>query len=96
VDPIAGHVPTAYSRPASGNLAADGRFLAAATLRERFESLGPDVVAYCGSGVNACHNALAMRVAGLPDPLLYEGSYSDWSRSGMPVATGDEPGTMPG
>jgi thiosulfate/3-mercaptopyruvate sulfurtransferase len=96
VDPIAGHVPTAVSRPVAGNLTADGRFLDAATLRARFERLGPDVVTYCGSGVTACHNALAMRLAGLPDPLLYEGSYSDWSRSGMPVATGDEPGAMPG
>ena len=50
------------------------------------------VVTACGSGINACHNALAMRVAGLPDPLLYPGSYSDWSRAGLPVATGDEPG----
>jgi len=49
----------------------------------------------CGSGVNACQLALAARVAGLPDPLLYPGSYSDWSRAGMPIATGDEPGTMP-
>jgi thiosulfate/3-mercaptopyruvate sulfurtransferase len=96
VDPVAGHVPTALSRPATANLAADGRFLDPATLRARFEHLGAEVVTYCGSGVNACHNALAMRVAGLPDPLLYEGSYSDWSRSGMPVATGDEPGAMPG
>ena len=47
---------------------------------------------YCGSGVTACQNALAMRVAGLPDPLLYAGSYSDWSRSGMPIATGPAPG----
>ena len=46
----------------------------------------------CGSGINACHDALAMRVAGLPDPLLYPGSYSDWSRAGLPVETGDEPG----
>ena len=45
--------------------------------------------------VNACHHVLAMRVAGLPDPLLYPGSYSDWSRSGLPVATGDEPGEVP-
>jgi thiosulfate/3-mercaptopyruvate sulfurtransferase len=49
-------------------------------------------VTACGSGINACLNALAMRVAGLPDPLLYPGSYSDWSRAGLPVATGDEPG----
>ena len=50
------------------------------------------MVTACGSGINACHNALAMRVAGLPDPLLYPGSYSDWSRAGLAVATGDDPG----
>jgi thiosulfate/3-mercaptopyruvate sulfurtransferase len=50
------------------------------------------VVVSCGSGVNACQLALAMRAAGLPDPLLYPGSYSDWSRAGMPIATGDAPG----
>lgn len=92
VDPVAGHIPTAVSRPTAGNLGADGTFLAPAELRARFETLGPDVVTSCGSGITACHNALAMRVAGLPDPLLYPGSYSDWSRAGRPVATGDEPG----
>ena len=96
VDAYAGHIPTAVSRPLAGNLGPDGRFLAPDDLRARFAGLGERVVTSCGSGVNACHNALAMRVAGLPDPLLYEGSYSDWTRSGMPVATGDEPGTMPG
>ena len=49
------------------------------------------LITSCGSGVNACHNALALRVAGLPDPLLYPGSYSDWSRAGSPVATGEDP-----
>jgi thiosulfate/3-mercaptopyruvate sulfurtransferase len=93
VDPVAGHIPGAISRPTAGNLAPDGRLLAAEALRRRFEDLGPEVVTSCGSGVTACHNALAMRVAGLPDPLLYSGSYSDWSTAGMPVATGDEPGT---
>ncbi len=53
------------------------------------------VVVSCGSGVNACQLALGMRAAGLPDPLLYPGSYSDWTQSGMPIATGDEPGTSP-
>ncbi len=53
------------------------------------------VVVSCGSGVNACQLALAMRAAGLPDPLLYPGSYSDWCRAGMPIATGDAPGSMP-
>ncbi len=95
IDPVAGHIPTALSRPTAGNLDASGRFRAAADLRDRFEALGNDVVVACGSGVNACHDALAMRVAGLPDPLLYPGSYSDWSRSGLPVATGDDPGEVP-
>ena len=56
--------------------------------------VGPVVVS-CGSGVNACQLALAMREAGLPDPLLYPGSYSDWTRSGMPIAVGAEPGQPP-
>ena len=49
----------------------------------------------CGSGVSACFNSLAMRIAGLPDPILYPGSYSDWSRNAMPIATGPEPGVVP-
>jgi thiosulfate/3-mercaptopyruvate sulfurtransferase len=101
IDPVAGHIPTALSRPTAGNIGPDGRLLPAEQLRARFEALGgPEapgegVVVACGSGVKACHNALAMRVAGLPDPLLYPGSYSDWSRSGLPVATGDDPGEVP-
>ena len=54
-----------------------------------------DVVVSCGSGTSALHHSLAMRVAGLPDPILYVGSYSDWTRSGEPVATGAEPGDPP-
>ncbi len=96
VDAVPGHIPTAVSRPLDGNLGPDGRFLGPAALGTRFEGLGDEVVTTCGSGVNACHNALAMRVAGRPAPLLYPGSYSDWARAGMPVATGDEPGAMPG
>jgi thiosulfate/3-mercaptopyruvate sulfurtransferase len=99
VDPVAGHIPTAVSAPTATFLGADGRFLAADALRARFESLGEGgerpVVVACGSGVNACQLALAMRAAGLPDPLLYPGSYSDWSRAGMPIATGDAPGLPP-
>ncbi len=53
------------------------------------------VVTSCGSGVSACHNALAMRAAGLPDPILYVGSYSDWTQSGLPIATGVDPGDPP-
>lgn len=100
IDPVAGHIPTARSAPTGGNLGPDGRFLPPAELRTRFEGLGCVVpngtVTSCGSGVSACHNALAMRIAGLTDPLLYPGSYSDWSRAGEPVATGPQPGDPPG
>jgi len=95
VDPVPGHIPTAISRPLADNLRADGRFRTPGELEARFTGLGSAVVHACGSGINACHNILATRVAGLPDPLLYEGSYSDWSRSGMPVVTGDAPGPWP-
>jgi thiosulfate/3-mercaptopyruvate sulfurtransferase len=98
IDPVAGHIPTAVSHPIAANLGPDGRFLAPVELETRLRSLGArerPVVTSCGSGVNACQTALALRVAGLPDPLLYEGSFSDWSRSGSPVATGDAPGPPP-
>jgi thiosulfate/3-mercaptopyruvate sulfurtransferase len=93
IDPVAGHIASAVNAPTAANLGADGRFLAPAELRRRYSELidGRPVVTYCGSGTTACHNSLAMRIAGLPDPILYVGSYSDWSRSGMPVVTGDEP-----
>jgi thiosulfate/3-mercaptopyruvate sulfurtransferase len=101
IDPVPGHIPTARSAPADGNVGADGRLLPAEVLAERFGSLGAageagPVVSSCGSGVTACFNNLAMRVAGLPEPLLYPGSYSDWSRAGMPTASGSEPGDPPG
>jgi thiosulfate/3-mercaptopyruvate sulfurtransferase len=100
IDPVAGHIPTAVSAPTGSFLEPDGRFRATSALATRFAVLGAarerPVVVACGSGVNACQLALAMRVAGLPDPLLYPGSYSDWSRTGMPIATGDAPGDAPG
>ena len=99
IDPIAGHIPTARSAPTGGNLGPDGHFLTAAELRARFEGLGcfapGGTVTSCGSGVSACHNALAMRIAGLPDPFLYPGSYSDWSRTGETVSVGADPGAPP-
>jgi thiosulfate/3-mercaptopyruvate sulfurtransferase len=99
VDPVPGHIPTAVSAPTASFLGPDGRFLAPEELAARFAALDAagarPVVVTCGSGVNACQLALAMRVAGLPDPLLYPGSYSDWSRAGMPIATGDAPGEPP-
>lgn len=99
VDRIPGHIPTAVNAPTGGNLDADGRFLSPDVLRARYADLGaadPDteVVTSCGSGVTACHNSLAMRLAGLPDPTLYVGSYSDWTQSDYPTATGEEPGDL--
>jgi thiosulfate/3-mercaptopyruvate sulfurtransferase len=92
IDPVAGHIPTARNAPYEGNLNEDLTFADAAELRHRFESLGAgdETVVYCGSGVTACHGILAMTVAGLPEPTLYPGSWSDWSTSRGPVATGDE------
>lgn len=96
VDPVAGHIPTAVNLPTTGHLGPDGRFLPPGMIAARFREAGvrdgtPTVV-HCGSGVNACHTLFALRLAGLPEATLYSGSYSDWSRSGMPVLTGDEPG----
>jgi thiosulfate/3-mercaptopyruvate sulfurtransferase len=97
VDLIPGHIPTAINAPTDANLGPDGRFLGPDELAGRFAALGAadagvEVVTSCGSGVTACHNSLAMRLAGLPDPMLYAGSYSDWTRSGLPIATGENPG----
>jgi thiosulfate/3-mercaptopyruvate sulfurtransferase len=95
IDPVAGHIPTARNLPTGGNLGPDGRFLSPDRLRERFAAVPEGdrtTVVHCGSGINACHTAFAMRLAGLPDPLLYPGSFSDWSRSGNEVVTGPEPG----
>lgn len=94
VDPRAGHIPGAVSAPWEANLAPDGRMLDPASLRRRFETLGADrrpTVVSCGSGVTACHLALAMKIAGLPRPTLYVGSFSDWSSSDRPVVEGADP-----
>ena len=100
IDAVPGHIPTATSAPGGGNLGADGRLLDPASLAARLHDLGADrtdvpVVTSCGSGVTACFTSLAMRVVGLPDPLLYPGSYSDWTRSGLPVVASPEPGEPP-
>jgi thiosulfate/3-mercaptopyruvate sulfurtransferase len=99
IDPVAGHIPTALNAPTEASLTAEGQFRERSELEALFGSLGIDerseVVTSCGSGTSACHHALAMRVAGLSDPILYVGSYSDWSRSGYPVATGADPGSPP-
>ncbi len=81
-----GRVGSATGSVAASNSSADGAAAGAAARQ---------VVVACGSGVNACQLALGLRAAGLPDPLLYPGSYSDWTQSGMPIATGPEPGDPP-
>jgi thiosulfate/3-mercaptopyruvate sulfurtransferase len=94
IDPVAGHVPGAVNQPFSANLAADGRFLPAPELerrwRERLNGVPPaDTIAMCGSGVTACHNLLAMEIAGLRGARLYAGSWSEWIRDPRrPVARG--------
>lgn len=81
MDPVAGHIPGARSAPISGNLLPDGRMLPAEDLRERFAGVGVtgevEVGAYCGSGVTAAHEVLALDRAGIP-AALYVGSWSEW------------------
>lgn len=95
VDPVAGHIPGAISIPAVKNVDGTGRFLPADDLEMRFTARGiqPDkrTAIYCGSGIQACHMALAMEVAevGVFDPAIYIGSWSDWiSDPERPIATG--------
>jgi len=95
VDPRAGHIPGALSTPTAANVGADGRFLPAAELRERFAAAGvadgTPVATYCGSGVTAAHNAVALALAGF-DPALYPGSWSEWSNHpDRTAATGGAP-----
>jgi thiosulfate/3-mercaptopyruvate sulfurtransferase len=95
VDPVAGHIPGAVSAPTAENMDPDGTFRSAAELAARFAALGAGsagsqstVGAYCGSGVTAAHEVLALALAGIP-AALYVGSWSNWiSDPARPVATG--------
>ena len=93
IDPRAGHIPGARSLPCRDNLDATGRFLPADELRARFAAVGvaadTTVVSYCGSGVTACHNLLALEHAGLGPGRLYPGSWSQYAHTDRPAATGD-------
>jgi thiosulfate/3-mercaptopyruvate sulfurtransferase len=85
IDPVAGHIPGAVNRPFQLNVDSNGLFLSNETLRNQFKALIGDkdpqqVVHMCGSGVTACHNLLAMEVAGLAGSKLYPGSWSEWIR----------------
>jgi len=98
IDPVAGHIPGAVSAPTADNVHPDGTFLAAADLTARFTALGaapppaprgpaPAVGVYCGSGVTAAHEVLALAIAGI-SAALYVGSWSDWiTDPARPVAT---------
>ena len=95
LDPVGGHIPGAVNRLFRLNLAADGRFKPADTLRSEWLALmaghAPEaLVMQCGSGVTACHNLLALHLAGLAGARLYPGSWSEWcAQPGAPIATGD-------
>lgn len=97
IDPRAGHIPGAHNFPFAERFTNDGHLLPPTTLRAQFEALLQDTppteaTFYCGSGVTACVNLLAMRHAGLPMGRLYVGSWSEWSRDpDRPAATGDTP-----
>ncbi len=92
IDPVGGHIPGARNRFFKDNLNADGRFKDAAQLKEEFAPLfasAPQAIMQCGSGVTACHNLLALEVAGLSGAALYPGSWSEWCADpARPVATG--------
>ena len=91
MDPVGGHIPGARNRFFRDNLDASGAFRPAAELRQQFLGIlagaePEQVVMYCGSGVTACHNLLAMELAGLPGARLYAGSWSEWCADpGRPV-----------
>jgi thiosulfate/3-mercaptopyruvate sulfurtransferase len=96
IDPVAGHIAGARSAPFADNLGQDGRFRPPAELRARFEerlagTAPARAITYCGSGVTACHDVLAMAHAGMPLPRLYTGSWSEWITDvSRPRATGEE------
>ncbi len=94
IDRVAGHIPGAMNLPYGDLIEADGRFLSLESIRQRFaDVLGEgdtrEWAVMCGSGVTACHLALAAAVVGRREPALYVGSWSEWIRDpNRPVATG--------
>jgi thiosulfate/3-mercaptopyruvate sulfurtransferase len=97
IDPRAGHIPGAVNLPHAGNLDESGRWRSPDALRRRFEEAGVEAegespIVYCGSGVTACHDLLALERAGLGPGRLFPGSWSQWSNDlDRPAATGPEP-----
>jgi thiosulfate/3-mercaptopyruvate sulfurtransferase len=95
MEKVAGHIPGARNQPCGTLVDAEGCMKPAGELETLVRGEGEraelPLVLTCGSGVTACFGMLAARIAGLPDPILYPGSFSDWVGNGMPVATGPEP-----
>jgi thiosulfate/3-mercaptopyruvate sulfurtransferase len=91
IDPKAGHIPGARNRDWSAGLTVDGRWKSSDEQRARFDGLEDDLIVYCGSGVSATGNLLALEIAGRKDARLYAGSWSDWvSDETRPIATGED------
>lgn len=96
IDLVAGHIPGAINIPFSQNLNAQNGFRTKEELAKTYQSVVGDrsmdhVIVHCGSGVTACHTLLALEQAGMPGAQLYVGSWSEWSRTDRPIATGDKP-----
>jgi thiosulfate/3-mercaptopyruvate sulfurtransferase len=94
LDLIAGHIPGAFNLPYVSNLAADGKYLDADVLRKVYDDavgavVGEDIIVHCGSGVTACHTLLGMEYAGISGAKMYVGSWSEWSRRGLPIGTSE-------
>lgn len=92
IDLIAGHIPGAVNIPFTENLNGDGLFINPEEIQKKygeiFETTNPgNIIVHCGSGVTACHTLLALSYANLPNPKLYVGSWSEWSRNGKPMAS---------
>lgn len=92
IDLIAGHIPNAVNVPFSENLDADGFYLDPSVLKAKYAAVfdnkaSNQVIVHCGSGVTACHTLLAVAYAGMEIPNLYMGSWSEWSRNDLPIAT---------
>lgn len=95
IDLVAGHIPGAVNVPYVGNLNDAGEFLPPVELATKYQSVIKskdleNVMVHCGSGVTACHTLLAMEHAGITGAKLYVGSWSEWSRNNMPIATGEQ------